>query len=167
MEQGISPAAARERIRLVMLVNDVSLRNLIPGELDKGFGFFQSKPSSAFSPVAVTPDVLGDAWREGKLHLPMLVTLNGKPFGQANAGIDMTFDFGQLIAHAAKTRDLVAETQRQVDPAVLRPAADEVASPFLFDRRGDARRRRLRRRPERIAVEIDDSIGQREASCRE
>jgi fumarylacetoacetate (FAA) hydrolase len=110
VEQGMAPAAARERIRLVMLVNDVSLRNLIPAELEKGFGFFQSKPSSAFSPVAVTPDALGDAWRDGKLHLPMLVSLNGKPFGQANAGEDMTFDFGQLIAHAAKTRDLVAGT---------------------------------------------------------
>ena len=108
VEMGITPAAARDRIRLVMLVNDVSLRNLIPGELEKGFGFFQSKPSSAFSPVAVTPDALGDAWAAGKLHLPMLVALNGKPFGKADAGVDMTFDFGQLIAHAAKTRDLCA-----------------------------------------------------------
>jgi len=110
VELGIDAKAARERIRLVMLVNDVSLRNLIPGELEKGFGFFQSKPSSAFSPVAVTPDALGDAWKDGKLHLPMHVALNGKPFGQANAGVDMTFDFGQLIAHAAKTRDLAAGT---------------------------------------------------------
>ena len=108
VEMGISAAAARERIRLVMLCNDVSLRNLIPAELEKGFGFFQSKPSSAFSPVAVTPEALGDAWREGKLHLPMLVSLNGKPFGKADAGEDMTFDFGALIAHAAKTRDLAA-----------------------------------------------------------
>ena len=108
VEMGISPEKARERIRLVMLVNDVSLRNLIPGELEKGFGFFQSKPASAFSPVAVTPDALGEAWRDGKLHLPMHVALNGKPFGQADAGEDMTFDFGQLIAHAAKTRDLCA-----------------------------------------------------------
>lgn len=109
-EAGISADDARKRIRLVMLVNDVSLRNLIPAELEKGFGFFQSKPASAFSPVAVTPDALGDAWRDGKLHLPMHVTLNGKAFGAANAGEDMTFDFGQLIAHAAKTRDLVAGT---------------------------------------------------------
>lgn len=109
-EAGISAEEARKRIRLVMLVNDVSLRNLIPGELEKGFGFFQSKPSSAFSPVAVTPDALGDAWRDGKLHLPMHVTLNGKPFGKANAGQDMTFDFGALIAHAAKTRDLATGT---------------------------------------------------------
>ena len=110
VEQGIGAAAARERIRLVMLVNDVSLRNLIPGELEKGFGFFQSKPSSAFSPCAVTPDALGEYWRDGKLHLPILVALNGAPFGKADAGIDMTFDFGQLIAHAAKTRDLCAGT---------------------------------------------------------
>ncbi|MGG6892456.1 fumarylacetoacetate hydrolase family protein [Rhizobium sp. BR 315] len=107
---GSSPEVARQAIRLVMLVNDVSLRGLIPQELAKGFGFFQSKPASAFSPVAVTPDELGDAWDGGKLHLPLLVALNGKPFGKANAGVDMTFDFGQLIAHAAKTRSLVAGT---------------------------------------------------------
>jgi fumarylacetoacetate (FAA) hydrolase len=105
---GIDPVAARQRIQLVMLVNDVSLRNLVPGELEKGFGFFQSKPSSAFSPVAVTPDELGDAWREGKLHLPLVSTLNGEQFGHPDAGVDMTFDFGQLIAHAARTRALCA-----------------------------------------------------------
>ncbi|MBZ0162566.1 MAG: fumarylacetoacetate hydrolase family protein [Notoacmeibacter sp.] len=99
---------AREAIRLVMLVNDISLRGLIPAELAKGFGFFQSKPSSAFSPVAVTPDELGDAWDGGKLHLPLLVDYNGKAFGKANAGVDMTFDFPQLIAHAARTRPLGA-----------------------------------------------------------
>ena len=107
---GATPEHARQAIRLVMLVNDVSLRDLIPAELAKGFGFFQSKPSSAFSPVAVTPDELGDAWDGGKLHLPLLVDLNGRPFGRAEAGIDMTFDFGQLIAHAAKTRPLGAGT---------------------------------------------------------
>ncbi len=105
---GASPAEAASAIRLIMLVNDVSLRNLIPAELAKGFGFFQSKPSSAFSPVAVTPDELGDAWMDGKVHLPLSVDLNGKPFGRANAGADMIFDFGQLIAHAAKTRALCA-----------------------------------------------------------
>lgn len=105
---GVSAFQAAKHIRLIMLVNDVSLRNLIPAELAKGFGFFQSKPSSAFSPVAVTPDALGEAWDGGKLHLPLLVELNGKPFGKANAGVDMTFDFGQLIAHAAKTRPLNA-----------------------------------------------------------
>ncbi|HEY8566395.1 MAG TPA: fumarylacetoacetate hydrolase family protein [Beijerinckiaceae bacterium] len=95
-------------IRLVVLVNDVSLRNLIPAELGKGFGFFQSKPSSALSPVAVTPDELGEAWDGGKLHLPLLSVVNGKPFGRPNAGVDMTFDFPTLIAHAAKTRPLAA-----------------------------------------------------------
>jgi fumarylacetoacetate (FAA) hydrolase len=105
---GATADQAREAIRLVMLVNDVSLRNLIPSELAKGFGFFQSKPSSAFSPVAVTPDELGDAWDGGKVHLPLLVELNGKPFGKANAGIDMTFDFPTIVAHAAKTRPLQA-----------------------------------------------------------
>lgn len=107
---GVSPKAALEKIRLIMLVNDVSLRGLIPNELAKGFGFFQSKPSSAFSPCAVTPDELGDDWREGKLHLPLLVRYNGEAFGCADAGVDMTFDFGQLIAHAAKTRPLCAGT---------------------------------------------------------
>jgi fumarylacetoacetate (FAA) hydrolase len=105
---GVAPQDARSLIRLVMLVNDVSLRGLIPAELAKGFGFFQSKPSSAFSPVAVTPDELGDAWDGAKLQLPLQVDLNGKPFGRADAGDDMTFDFGQLIAHAAKTRPLAA-----------------------------------------------------------
>ena len=107
---GATPEDARAAIRLVMLVNDVSLRGLIPAELAKGFGFFQSKPSSAFSPVAVTPDELGEAFDGGKLHLPLLVDLNGKPFGRADAGIDMTFDFGQLISHAARTRPLCAGT---------------------------------------------------------
>lgn len=105
---GASVEEAGEAIRLVMLVNDVSLRGLIPAELGKGFGFFQSKPSSAFSPVAVTPDELGDAWKDGKLHLPLCVDYNDKPFGRAEAGIDMTFNFGQLVAHAAKTRPLGA-----------------------------------------------------------
>ncbi|QDY99124.1 fumarylacetoacetate hydrolase family protein [Nitratireductor mangrovi] len=105
---GASADEARDAIRLVMLVNDVSLRGLIPAELGKGFGFFQSKPSSAFSPVAVTPDELGEAWDGGKVSLPLCVDLNGKPFGRAEAGLDMTFDFPTLIAHAAKTRPLSA-----------------------------------------------------------
>lgn len=105
---GISTAAAGDHIKLIMLVNDVSLRGLIPAELAKGFGFFQSKPSSAFSPIAVTPDELGDAWRDNKVHLPLISAVNGTPFGKPNAGIDMTFDFCQLVAHAAKTRPLVA-----------------------------------------------------------
>jgi len=107
---GATIEQARASIRLLMLVNDVSLRELTAPELAKGFGFFQSKPSSAFSPVAVTPDELGDAWDGGKLSLPLSVDLNGKPFGRANAGVDMTFDFPRLIAHAAKTRPLGAGT---------------------------------------------------------
>ena len=105
---GATPAQAAQEIRLVMLVNDVSLRGLIPGELAKGFGFFQSKPSSAFSPVCVTPDELGDAWDGKKLHLPLIVSYNDEPFGKANAGVDMTFDFPTIVAHAAKTRPLGA-----------------------------------------------------------
>lgn len=105
---GASLEQAAASIRLVMLVNDVSLRNLIPGELAKGFGFYQSKPASAFSPVAVTPDELGDAWVDSKLHLPLRVTLNDQLFGKPNAGEDMTFSFAQLIAHAARTRELCA-----------------------------------------------------------
>ena len=105
---GASREEAAAAIRLFVLVNDVSLRNLIPAELAKGFGFFQSKPSSALSPVAVTPDELGDAWSEGKLHLPLLSTLNGKPFGCPDAAVDMTFDFATLIAHAARTRPVGA-----------------------------------------------------------
>lgn len=108
LPQGAAPEAAAKAIRLIMLVNDVSLRGLIPGELAKGFGFFQAKPSSAFSPVAVTPDELGEAWDGAKLSLPLLVHLNGEPFGKAEAGEDMTFDFPQLIAHAAKSRPLAA-----------------------------------------------------------
>ncbi|MGL4284882.1 MAG: fumarylacetoacetate hydrolase family protein [Phreatobacter sp.] len=107
---GATPAEARGLIRLVMIANDVSLRNLIPGELGKGFGFFQSKPSSAFSPVAVTPDELGPAWQDGKLQRPLLAFFNGEPFGKPDAGVDMTFDFGTLIAHAARTRPLGAGT---------------------------------------------------------
>ncbi len=105
---GVTAERASDFIRLFMLVNDVSLRNLIPGELAKGFGFFQSKPSSAFSPVAVTPDELGNAWDGKKLHLPLIAELNGNRIGAPNAGIDMTFDFPTLIAHAAKSRPLGA-----------------------------------------------------------
>ena len=105
---GVTPEQARRHIRLVMLVNDISFRNLIPAELAKGFGFCQSKGPTAFSPVAVTPDELEGAWDGAKLTLPVLVSLNGKLFGKADAGVDMTFDFGQLIAHAAKTRPIGA-----------------------------------------------------------
>lgn len=105
---GVTPEAAAGHIKLIMLVNDVSLRGLIPGELAKGFGFFQSKPASAFSPVAVTPDELGSHWRDGAVHLPLRVDLNGEPFGRAEAGEDLTFNLPTLIAHAAKTRNLCA-----------------------------------------------------------
>ncbi|KLN65750.1 fumarylacetoacetate hydrolase family protein [Vibrio sp. VPAP30] len=105
---GVSVEEAAKSIRLIMLVNDVSLRGLIPNELGKGFGFFQSKPSSVFSPVAVTPDELGDEWDGGKVNLPLLSYYNNDPFGCPNAGVDMTFEFPQLIAHAAKSRPLSA-----------------------------------------------------------
>ncbi|GHA83653.1 fumarylacetoacetate hydrolase family protein [Modicisalibacter luteus] len=104
----VSPERAAKHIKLIMLVNDVSLRGLIPGELAKGFGFFQSKPASSFSPIAVTPDELGDAWRDGRVHLPLTVHLNGEKFGEPEAGPDMIFSFPQLVAHAARTRQLGA-----------------------------------------------------------
>jgi fumarylacetoacetate (FAA) hydrolase len=100
-----TPNKAANHIKLLMLVNDVSLRNLIPAELAKGFGFFQSKPASSFSPVAVTPDELGAAWQEGKVHLPLRVTWNDTVVGKANAGVDMVFSFPQLISHLTKTRN--------------------------------------------------------------
>jgi fumarylacetoacetate (FAA) hydrolase len=107
---GADPATALAAVRLVMLCNDVSLRGLIPDELAKSFGFFQSKPASAFSPVAVTPDELGEAWRDGRLHGRLNIDLNGAPFGRVEAGQDMNFGFGDLIAHAARTRALAAGT---------------------------------------------------------
>ncbi len=107
-------ATAREHvaphIKLVVLINDWTLRNLVPRELAKGFGFYQSKPATGFSPVALTPDELGEAWHDGKVHLPLVTHINGALFGQPNAGVDMTFDFHQLIAHAARTRRLGAGT---------------------------------------------------------
>ena len=106
--RGVTREQALHHILLVGLVNDVSLRNLIPAELAKGFGFLQSKPASALSPVLVTPDELGDRWQDGKLHNSLKVDLNGQPFGRADAGVDMTFDFGTLVAHLAKTRNLAA-----------------------------------------------------------
>lgn len=128
---GISPAGALAHVRLIMLVNDVSLRGLIPGELGKGFGFFQSKPSSAFSPVCVTPNELGSAWHKGKISGALLCTYNGALFGKAEAATDMTFDFGQLIAHAAKTRPLAAGTiigsgtvSNKLDDGPGRPVSD-------------------------------------------
>jgi fumarylacetoacetate (FAA) hydrolase len=105
---GTTRESAPGSIRLIALVNDWSLRNLIPGELAKGFGFYQSKPSTAFSPVVVTPDELGDAWRDCKVHLPLISRINGQHFGHPNAGVDMTFSFAELIAHVTKTRRLGA-----------------------------------------------------------
>jgi fumarylacetoacetate (FAA) hydrolase len=107
---GIKANRALDYVRLIILVNDVSLRELIPAELAKGFGFMQSKPSSSFSPVAVTPDELGEFWKDGMVHLPINVDLNDAPLGRADAGIDMIFNYGQLIEHAAKTRPLSAGT---------------------------------------------------------
>ncbi len=108
VDMGTAPDAALEAVRLLMLVNDWSLRNLIPAELAKGFGFLQSKPATAFSPVAVTPDELGAAWQGGRVHLPLHSVWNGHTVGQPDAGPEMTFHFGQLIAHVAKTRRLRA-----------------------------------------------------------
>jgi fumarylacetoacetate (FAA) hydrolase len=130
--QGVSSEEALGLVRLVGLTNDVSLRNLIPDELAKGFGFFQSKPASSFSPVFVTPDALGPRWSGGKLKGALEVGVNGKPFGRADAGEDMTFDFGTLIAHAARTRSLGAGTilgsgtvsNRDSDGGPGRPVAD-------------------------------------------
>jgi fumarylacetoacetate (FAA) hydrolase len=107
---GTKREQASRHIRLLTLVNDWSLRNLIPGELAKGFGFYQSKPATAFSPVAVTPDELGPAWAEAKIHLPLVVHVNGQSFGKPNAGVDMTFDFARLIEHITLTRNARAGT---------------------------------------------------------
>jgi len=107
---GVSAEAALSHVLLLCLVNDISLRNLIPAELGKGFGFMHSKPRSALSPVAVTPDQLGDSWRGGKIHLPLITHYNGELFGNPECGVDMQFDFGELIAHAARTRPLSAGT---------------------------------------------------------
>ena len=107
---GTADEHAGNFIKLLMLVNDVSLRGLIPGELAKGFGFYQSKPASSFAPVAVTPDELGDSWFDSKVHLPLLTHYNNELFGKPNAGVDMTFNFNELVAHAARTRNLGAGT---------------------------------------------------------
>jgi len=135
---GVDPAAALAHVRLLMLVNDVSARGLIPDELAKGFGFIHGKPPTAFSPVAVTPDALGPAWREGKLHRPLVTTLNGREFGHPDAGVDMTFDFGRLIAHAARTRPLAAGTivgSGTVANDAAREPGSDVGSSCLAERR--------------------------------
>jgi fumarylacetoacetate (FAA) hydrolase len=130
--RGVSSKDALSHVRLVGLVNDVSLRNLIPGELEKGFGFVQSKPASALSPVFVTPDSLDSYWKDGKLHRTLMVDLNGTPFGRAVASDDCTFDFGVLIAHLAKTRTIGAGSiigsgtvsNRDADGGPGKPVAD-------------------------------------------
>ncbi len=129
---GTSEADAASHIKLIMLCNDVSLRGLIPGELAKGFGFFQSKPSSAFSPVAVTPDELGDAWQDSVLHGALHVDYNNRPFGRADAGVDATFSLARLVSHAAKTRSLGAGaivgsgtvSNRDADGGAGKPVSD-------------------------------------------
>ena len=130
---GISPERARAHIKLLMLVNDVSLRNLIPAELAKGFGFFQSKASTAFSPVAATPDELGQAWDGGSIDLPLITTLNGRVFGRPNAREGMVFDFPRLIAHAAKTRPLGAGTI--IGSGTVANAGRSVGSSCIAERR--------------------------------
>jgi fumarylacetoacetate (FAA) hydrolase len=158
---GVADAAAK--IRLVMLCNDVSLRNLIPAELAKGFGFFQSKPSSAFSPVAVTPDELGGAWRDGKLHLPLLVEVNGARFGAPNAGSDMVFSFPQLIAHAARTRALAAGSI--IGSGTVSNQDRSVGSACIVERRmleqieGGAPKTPFLKFGDRVRIEMKDSKG--------
>lgn len=135
---GIGPEAGRRHIKLLMLVDDVSARGLIPAELAKGFGFIHGKPATAFSPVAVTPDELGEAWREAKVHLPLMTSLNGRAFGHPDAGVDMTFDFGDLIAHAAKTRHLGAGTivgSGTVANNAARDPDSDIGSSCLAERR--------------------------------
>ena len=164
VKRGVTTAVASQAILLMTLVNDVSLRNLIPNELAKGFGFFHSKPSTAFSPVAVTPDELGDAWDGAKLHLPLYSYLNDALFGKPDAGTDMTFDFPRLIAHAAKTRTLTAGTiigsgtvsncDRTVGSSCIaekrmleKIATGEISTPFLQN--GD-----------KVKIEMLDKTGQ-------
>ncbi len=161
---GVTAAAAAAHIKLVLLVNDVSLRNLIPAELAKGFGFFQSKPSSAFSPVAVTPDELGPAWDGAKVNLPLLSHRNGELFGRPDAGVDMTFDFPTLIAHAARTRPLSAGTI--VGSGTVSNKDRSVGSSCIAERRmleqldgGEAKTPFLRF-GERVRIEMLDAAGE-------
>ena len=161
---GVSPERAVGHVRLILLLNDVSLRRLIPAELAKGFGFFQGKPASSCSPVAVTPDELGPAaWREGKVHLPLVTTLNGEVFGRPNAGVDMNFGFGALIAHAARTRRLGAGTI--VGSGTVSNRDRSVGSSCLAERRtietlerGEATTPFLRF-GDRVRIEMPDEAG--------
>jgi fumarylacetoacetate (FAA) hydrolase len=161
---GTTAAAAADHIKLVMLVNDVSLRNLIPAELEKGFGFYVSKPSTAFSPVAVTPDELGAAWTGRKLNLPLVSHVRGEPFGRPDAGRDLTFDFAQLIAHAAQTRNLRAGTIVG-SGTVANRNTDEVGSSCIAERRTletlshGAPRTPFLRFGDRVRIEMFDAAG--------
>jgi fumarylacetoacetate (FAA) hydrolase len=161
---GVSAAEAAGHIQLLMLVNDVSLRNLIPGELAKGFGFYQSKPSSSFSPVAITPDELGDSWRDGKVQRPLTSHINGELFGQPDAGTDMTFNFPTLLAHAAKTRGLGAGSI--VGSGTVSNYDRSAGSSCLAEKRmreiiehGEAKTSYLRF-GDRVRIEMFDSAGQ-------
>jgi fumarylacetoacetate (FAA) hydrolase len=161
---GVSAAEAAGHIQLLMLVNDVSLRNLIPGELAKGFGFYQSKPSSSFSPVAITPDELGDSWRDGKVLRPLTSHINGELFGQPDAGADMTFSFPTLLAHAAKTRALGAGSI--VGSGTVSNYDRSAGSSCLAEKRmleiiehGEAKTSYLRF-GDRVRIEMFDSAGQ-------
>lgn len=161
---GATPEIAAQHIRLLMLVNDVSLRNLIPAELEKGFGFFQSKPATAFSPVAVTPDELGDAWADGKVNLKLLVDYNGARFGSPNAATDMTFSFAQLIAHAAKTRELEAGsivgsgTVSNADPATGHACIAEKRTVETIET--GAPKTPFMKFGDRVRIEMQDAKGQ-------
>jgi fumarylacetoacetate (FAA) hydrolase len=165
---GTPAALAGRHIKLVMLVNDVTARALIPDELAKGFGFVHGKPASAFSPVAATPDELGSAWREHKVHLPLRSFVNGEPLGRPDAGVDMTFDFAQLIAHAATTRHLCAGTivgSGTVANDAAREERSEIGSSCLAERRMletlwyGAPRTPWLRFGDRVRIEMHDAEG--------
>lgn len=171
---GVTPVEALSYVRLVMLANDVTLRNRVGGEIAKGLGLLQSKPSSAFSPVAVTPDQLGGAWRDGKLHLPLLAQVNDAAFGRPDAGVDMAFDFGSLIAHAAATRRLCAGTiigsgtvsNRGADGGSAKPVAEGGAGyACIAERRavetigGGAPKTAFLRFGDRVRIEMKDKGG--------
>ena len=172
---GVDKTVARRRVALVMLVNDVTLRGLVGEEVAKGFGFFQSKPATAFSPVAATPEELGDAWDGARLSLPLLSFVNGAPFGRPNAGVDMTFDFSQLIVHAARTRALAAGTiigsgtvsNRAVDGGPGTPIAQGglgyscIAEQRVVERlREGAPHTSFLKAGDRVRIEMHDASGQ-------
>jgi fumarylacetoacetate (FAA) hydrolase len=160
---GIRPEDVASHIKLIMLVNDVSLRNLIPGELAKGFGFLHGKPATAFSPIAVTPDELGDAWSDGKVNRPLITCLNGKVFGKPNAATDMTFNFPQLIAHAAKTRFLGAGTI--IGSGTVSNIDKSAGSSCIVEKRmleiieGGAAKTPFMRFGDRVKIDMQDSEG--------